>query len=130
MKEAAERADVRPSRFVKKVSALLSEVGFQHEMEAPPVRDIGKILAIDIACKDCKIAVECDGENRYLKDISTGSVTRMETGATKAKRWFLERQGWTVINVDYRDWIKACQNYDEECFLRRLLADAGVPLQG
>jgi hypothetical protein len=120
---------VRPSRFKKKVSALLSEVGFQHEVDVPPVQTVGKMLAIDIACKDHKIAVECDGENRYLKHISTGSVTRVETGATRAKRQFLERHGWTVINLDYRDWINACQNYDEEYFLRRLLADAGAQLQ-
>ena len=31
----------------------------------------------------------------------------MENGATKAKRRFLERLGWKVVNVRYWEWSEA-----------------------
>ena len=71
-----------------------------------PDMSLGGMLAVDVACKDQMIAVEFDGPSHNLKEVHTGKITLSENGSTKAKRVFLEKLGWTVINIDYRDWIK------------------------
>eukprot|EP00978_Attheya_sp_CCMP212_P048281 scaffold497262_cov47-Attheya_sp.AAC.1 len=80
-----------------------------------------------MACAKQKIAIEFDGPSHYLKSVGTGDVTRVENGATKAKRRFLERVGWKVINLNYQDWIEARQNKSNaNMFLKKKLSDAGI----
>jgi hypothetical protein len=79
-------------------SRLLTEMGFEHERELSPVHERGRLLAIDFACPDRKVAVEYDGKFHYL---SSGR----ETGRTVAKRRLLESLGWKVVNICYRDEV-------------------------
>jgi len=118
------------SRAQNQVSACLTDLGFIHDVEVPPVDDcvIEGMLAIDMACKKRKIAIEFDGPSHFMKDNKTGDITRMENGATKAKRRFLERNGWTVININYQDWMEVDKKSMKKKFLRKTLIQAGVEL--
>ena len=94
------------SRSSKEVSQLLHEIGFHHECEVSPDGSIsGGMLAIDFACPERMIAIEFDGPSHFLKAVGSGKLTCTENGATKAKCRYLEQLGWTVINIDYRDYI-------------------------
>jgi len=67
----------------------------------------GRMLAIDVACTKRMIAIEFDGTTHYLKALGSGELTKTRTGPTTAKRRFLEQLGWTVINLDFRDYDEA-----------------------
>ena len=116
------------SRSSNKVSQLLRDIGFHHELEVSPDDSTisGGMLAIDMACQKRKIAIEYDGDSHYLKALGTGELTSIENGATKAKRRFLEQLGWTVINLDYREYIRAQRESNEKQWLRKKLQAAGV----
>ena len=103
-------------------------MGFQHEREVSPCpSDLGDgMLAIDCGCQKRKIAIEFDGSFHYLKELKTGEFSLKENGATKAKRRWLERLGWTVINLDYRAYIKAKRRSVERQWLEYKLKEAGV----
>jgi hypothetical protein len=96
----------------KEVSSILCGLGFDHDEEVPPWKD-GELsappgmLAIDMACRKKMVAFEFDGPSHFLQEVGSGKVLELENGATKAKRQFLERLGWKVINVLYFDWGKA-----------------------
>eukprot|EP00978_Attheya_sp_CCMP212_P034268 scaffold142711_cov45-Attheya_sp.AAC.1 len=130
----ADRIDLEgpPSELcVRMISGMLTKLGFIHENEVPPLEEwaMGGMLAIDMACPKEKIAIEFDGPSHYLKSVGTGDVTRVENGATKAKRRFLERVGWKVINLNYQDWIDVDHNKSEGIlFLKKNLSDAGIKL--
>eukprot|EP00978_Attheya_sp_CCMP212_P012502 scaffold31195_cov44-Attheya_sp.AAC.1 len=100
------------SRAHKQISGMLTQLGFHHENEVPPLQewDMGDMLAIDMACPKQKIAIEFNGPSHYLKSVGTGDVASVENGATKAKRRFLERVGWKVINLNYLDWIEVYES--------------------
>jgi very-short-patch-repair endonuclease len=76
-------------------SALLTELGFEHERQVCPWKEAGRMFAIDFACPVRKIAVEYDGGFHYL---SSGR----ENGKTIAKRRLLERAGWKVVSIPYQ----------------------------
>jgi hypothetical protein len=48
-------------------------------------------------------------------------VLELENGATKAKRRFLQRLGWKVVNIPYFDWNKAKGKEGKGELLSRLL---------
>ena len=122
-------ADNTRSRATAGISDLLQEIGFLHELEvSPDGTTSGGMLAIDFACTKQKIAIEYDGHSHYLKAVGTGQLTSTENGATKAKRRFLEQLGWTVINIDYRDYIQAQRASNEKEWLREKLHASGVSL--
>ena len=117
------------SRSSKQVSQLLHEIGFHHECEVFPDSTLSSgILAIDFACLEQKVALEFDGPSHYLKAVGSGKITSTEKGATKAKRRYLEQLGWTVINIDYRDYMLAQHASNEKQWLRKLLHASSVPL--
>eukprot|EP00978_Attheya_sp_CCMP212_P024110 scaffold75322_cov44-Attheya_sp.AAC.1 len=123
--------DNNVSRSHAQISGMLTKLGFIHENEVPPLEEwaMGSMLAIDMACPKQKIAIEFDGPSHYLKSVGTGDVTRLENGATKAKRRFLERVGWKVINLNYQDWMDVHHNKSERIlFLKKKLSDAGIKL--
>eukprot|EP00978_Attheya_sp_CCMP212_P000699 scaffold1404_cov51-Attheya_sp.AAC.1 len=123
--------DNTASRTHAQISGMLTKLGFIHENEVPPLEEwaMGGMLSIDMACPKEKIAIEFDGPSHYLKSVGTGDVTRLENGATKAKRRFLERVGWKVINLNYQDWIDVDHNKSEGIlFLKKKLSDAGIKL--
>ena len=110
------------SRSSKEVTQLLKEVGFHHECEVSPDSSIsGDMLAIDFACPERMIAIEFDGPSHFLKAVGSGKLTCTQNGATKAKQRYLEQLGWTVINIDYRDYILAQLASNEKQWLRKLL---------
>jgi hypothetical protein len=117
------------SRSQKQISVMLTKLGFSHENEVPPLENwyMGDMLAIDMACPKQKIAIEFDGPSHYLKAVGTGDVTRVENGATKAKRRFLERVGWKVINLNYQDWFEASRTESKgRLWLKEILSNAGI----
>ena len=104
MELALNIADNTGSNASEEISQLLQEIGFHHELEvSPDSTTSGGMMAIDMACKKRKIAVEYDGPSHYLKAVGSGVRTSTENGATKAKRRFLEQLGWNVINIDDRE---------------------------
>jgi hypothetical protein len=104
--------DISSSRSQEEMSALLEELGFVHEIEFSPFLNrpfVPGLLVIDAACKDRMIAIEFDGPTHFLRDVHTDHEKgRIENGLTQAKRRFLARLGWTVINnIPYWEWDKA-----------------------
>jgi hypothetical protein len=105
------------SRSQEEMSVLLHELGFVHEIEASPFPNrpfVRGLLAIDAACADRMIAIEFDGPSHYLRNVNDAHQEeeeeeqgRIENGPTQAKRRFLERLGWTVINIPYWEWDQA-----------------------
>jgi len=127
MQLALSRSDKNVAQSSKQVSLLLHEIGFPHECEvSPDSSPSGGMLAIDFACPRGKIAIEFDGPSHFLKAVGSGKLTSTENGATKAKRRYLEQLGWTVINIDYRDYIQAKQASNEERWLREKLHAFGI----
>jgi very-short-patch-repair endonuclease len=117
------------SKSSKEVSQILKEIGFDHECEVAPERNImGGMLAIDFACAMRKVAIEYDGEFHFLKALGSGKLTSQRNGSTKAKRRLLEKLGWTVINLDFRDHIEARRKSKEKMWLRAELKQAGAVL--
>jgi hypothetical protein len=116
-----------PSRSQREVSLLLNELGFDHEEEVHPLHEEGEpslplvMLSIDMASRDRMIAIELDGPSHFLVEAESGKVSKVENGATKAKRLFLERLGWKVFNVHYLDWIEAKRTGEENELIRMLL---------
>jgi len=108
---------------------LLKEIGFEHECEVSPDSNIlGGMLAIDFACSEQKVAVEYDGATHFLKDVVSGKLTAKRNGSTKAKCRLLKQLGWTVINLDYREYMEACHKSNQKQWLRKQLKEGGVSL--
>jgi len=82
------------------------------------------MLAIDMACKDRMIAIEYDGPSHFLKGVDFVELS-MENGPTKAKRRMLQKLGWTVINLDWKDNKKHETNSE---WLKLKLVESGVDL--
>jgi hypothetical protein len=116
-----------PSRSQREVSLLLNELGFDHEEEVHPFHEEAEstlplgMLSIDMACRDRMVAIEFDGPSHFLIEAQSGKVSKVENGATKAKRLFLERLGWNVFNVRYADWDEARGEEDKKELLRAML---------
>ena len=122
--ELARLDDNSVSKSSEEISKLLQEIGFHHELEVSPDSTMtGGMMAIDMACKERKIAVEYDGPSHYLKAVGSGVRTSTENGATKAKRRFLEQLGWNVINIDYREHDRVRRTPKEKQWLRMMLKD-------
>jgi hypothetical protein len=110
----------------KEVSSILRGLGFDHHEEVSPWKDGGLsapsgMLAIDMACRKKMVAIEFDGPSHFLREVGSGKVLELENGATKAKRRFLERLGWKVVNIPYFDWDKAKGKEEKKELLCRML---------
>ena len=118
------------SESQRDIASVLRKLGISCDLEVSPLSSaaFGQMLAIDVACKEHKIAIEYDGQYHFLKELGTGKVTSFENGPTKAKRRILEQLGWRVINFDYRDWIVAQGQGNEMPWLREKLHSAGIAL--
>jgi hypothetical protein len=116
-----------PSRSQREVSLLLNELRFDHEEEVHPFHEEGEsslplgMLSIDMACRDRMAAIEFDGPSHFLVEAGSGKVSKVENGATKAKRRFLERLGWKVVNIHYLDWMDAKSKDEKKELLRTML---------
>lgn len=112
------------SRLQGEVSSLLDQLGFEHELEVDAVSNlIPGYLAIDIACAERKVAIEVDGPHHYLRKLKKeeGELS-MEDGSTKAKRRFLTRLGWRVINIPFFEWDRHGSEQEKKEYLSELLA--------
>jgi len=65
-----------------------------------------------------------------LKAIGIGELTSLQNGATKAKRRFLQQLGWTVVNLDFRDYNAAQTQEKKKKWLQQELLTAGIELVG
>ena len=99
-------------------------IGFSHVRNVSPFKSFPGLLAIDLACVDRKIAVECNVPKHFLHVLGN-STMRVENGPTKAKRRILQSLGWKVINLD---WNEAIENQVNEQWLRDKLFDANVDM--
>ena len=131
------------SPFEDEYSALLAEAGFKHDREVQFLEgDYAGFMAIDFACKERKIAIECDGPSHYLTELTKGAKPNYgrENGPTTAKRRLMERMGWKIVNIDYKDAIRLDGALKEvvakaggareskKLYLRERLKQAGVTL--
>jgi hypothetical protein len=87
------------------ISDVLLKHGFKHTKEVSIIDDDhdGDFMAIDMGCKERKIAVENDGHTHFLRDAN-GNVVG-EDGPTRAKERLLRRLGWKVVkisNINFR----------------------------
>jgi hypothetical protein len=118
------RQTMQSSRIVSDLSAevsqCLTEIGFVHDCEVVPDDKVtlpagaANMLAIDFANRESKLAVELDGPSHFLKHLAAPQseddwhrVDWTENGPTRAKRRYLQQLGWTVINLNYRDYQQA-----------------------
>lgn len=111
-------APLTESQAQQEMSQLLDELGVTHETEASPFPDhtfVPGLLSIDAGCITQRIAIEFDGPSHFLRDIRTGnSLEGIENGPTKAKRRFLERLGWKVVNISFYEWRRAKTREDRK----------------
>ena len=117
------------STSTQEISTTLKEIGFDHELEVPPesTSQYG-MLAVEFACKSRKVAIEYDGDRHFLRSMSSGQRTSCRNGRTKAKRRLLEKLGWTIINLDFREHREAQRGSAVKEWLQQQLFDAGVVL--
>jgi hypothetical protein len=123
------------SNSQKEVSLILRELGFDHDEKVSPGND-GELvlappgmLAIDMACRNKMVAIELHGPRHYLRELGSGKVLELENGATKAKRRFLGRLGWKVVNIPYFDWDKAKGKEEKKellCIKLNITANVGL----
>jgi predicted nucleic acid-binding protein len=101
------------SKSQKEVSSILHELEFAHDEEVSPWND-GEfclappgMLAIDMASRKRRVAIEFDGPSHFLLEAGSVKVLQLQNGATRAKRRFLRRLGWKVVNIPYFGWDQA-----------------------
>eukprot|EP00520_Triparma_pacifica_P015110 CAMPEP_0118643390 /NCGR_PEP_ID=MMETSP0785-20121206/6366_1 /TAXON_ID=91992 /ORGANISM="Bolidomonas pacifica, Strain CCMP 1866" /LENGTH=675 /DNA_ID=CAMNT_0006535051 /DNA_START=153 /DNA_END=2176 /DNA_ORIENTATION=+ len=98
MENAANVDDKPATRFERNIANDLARFGFSgFETEVSPFDngEGGKLLKIDIAWKEEKVALELDGPTHFL------SPSNKRDGPTKAKKRLLKSLGWKVLNISY-----------------------------
>ena len=68
-------------------------------------------------------AMENDLDNSEIVDLR---ITRIPNGTTRAKRRVLQKLGWTVISLDYRDYAEAKKEMRQRQWLGEQLQIAGL----
>jgi hypothetical protein len=110
----------RDGRFADVYSGMLTDVGFVHERRAKV--EGAEWLVIDMACRERMIAVEFAGKST---ELSSGR----ENGRTRARRELLEKLGWTVVVVRWRDDVALGRvRADKRAWLKETLLKAGAVL--
>ena len=88
----------RPSRFQHDVSAMLTQMGWDHIFK----HETAEGFSLDLARPEVKLAVEVDGPTHFLKHSSSGKY--VVNGATRFKARLLRSVGWTVAHIAFFDW--------------------------
>ena len=102
-------------KSTQQVSKILMEIGFDHDEVVPDSNIPGSMMD--------------DGDQHFLKAaLGSGELTTKRNGSTKAKRRLLQQLGWTIINLDFRDYMEACQKSKQKAWLQAKLKQAGVTL--
>lgn len=92
----------RHTQFSGGVAADLEEIGFEHERDVPVFAGMfANVVQVDMADRERKIAVECEGKRRYLTEPGGGEEVVRETGAARAKRRLLHGAGWKVVSLPW-----------------------------
>jgi hypothetical protein len=96
---------------------LKNEVGFDHENEVSPFPDSSNsvFMAIDMASREEKVAIEFDGPSHFVRKLD-GSFRH--NGRTLAKTRLLKALGWTVIRIPWFVWAEAKESGGHVEFLR------------
>ena len=118
MDAAAQDVNIGASSSHNEISGLLkNELGFDHENEVSPFPDSRNpgFMAIDMARKEDKVAIEFDGPSHFVTKLD-GSFRH--NGRTLAKTRLLKALGWTVIRIPWFEWAEAEQNGRKVEFLR------------
>jgi len=102
IKKSLFTLDVGLSKAHCEISELLEVMGVDHDNEVSPFGsqsefDASSFLAIDMACKEDKVAIEFNGPSHYLKG---GELN----GQSKMKMRLLEVLGWKVLMLSYVEW--------------------------
>jgi hypothetical protein len=130
IRSACVNSEIIESSSQREVSQILTELGLQIEDEVSPsskLEFLDSLLAVDMTCAKHTVAIEFDGPSHYLRSVKSGKLTRSENGPTQTKRRFIEKLGWKMMKIDYRDWAKAGGSKQAKLkFLRNELAKVGV----
>ncbi|GMI25243.1 hypothetical protein TeGR_g2882 [Tetraparma gracilis] len=107
VREAAA-AHRRKGGMDEQLSAYLTKLGFRHERNARPLGpEAGAFYAVDAADPGGKIAVESLGPGAFLRAPLGRLGAGRERGETAAKRRLLERAGWAVVELPWRERARA-----------------------
>ncbi|GIL69916.1 hypothetical protein Vretimale_10067 [Volvox reticuliferus] len=128
---AAARSLLLRSRdvFLAATSALRRKVqsGYQRQMANTLtglrmmhlLEDNSAGYSIDITLPQLRIALEADGPT-HISRTPGGAVL----GATAMKRRHLQRMGWHVVNVTYKEWDKLTSESARRAFLQERINEA------
>ena len=119
LRSAYTRNEPDPSPFQRDVSAMLVEMGWNHEFEHVTPEGI----SLDLADPEAKRAIEVDGPSHYLKDVATGDY--VVNGPTQFKSRMLLAAGWQITRVPSFDWRGKTRSERWE-LLKIHLANIGV----
>ena len=98
LRSAYTRYEPEPSLLQRDVSAMLVEMGWNHEFEHVTQEGI----SLDLADPGAKRVIEVDGPSHYLKNVSTGDY--VVNGPTQVKSRLLRAVGWRITHVPFFDW--------------------------
>ena len=121
LRSAYTRNEPTPSQLQRDVSALLRELGWNHEFEH--VTEEG--ISLDLADPETKRAIEVDGPFHYLKDVSSPG-DYVVNGSTRFKSRLLRALGWQVTHVSFFEWDNKSRA-ERRQLLKNHLARIGVP---
>mmetsp|Transcript_3545 Transcript_3545/g.9113 ORF Transcript_3545/g.9113 Transcript_3545/m.9113 type:complete len:161 (+) Transcript_3545:3-485(+) len=107
----------RPSKLRSDISAVLSEIGWDHDVEY--VTEDG--LLLDMSQLGSKLVIEVDGPWRYMYNPTTDKW--VENGLTRLKSRLLEARGWKVLHIPFFEW-SPLESHERAPYLEAKLAAA------
>lgn len=117
-----EESMTTSSSQCRKISQLLTEMGWEHRQEVPPLEDHSNLFSIDLASADTgRLAVEYHGPRHYVRTPLLEETT--VNGPTAAKERLLDKMGWKVVSLDWKEERK--HKDAKKDWLRAKLASAG-----
>ena len=119
LRSAYTRDELEPSQWQRDVSAMLAELGWNHEFEY--VTQEG--MSLGLADPEAKRAIDVVGPSEYLKDVSTGDY--VVNGSTQFKSRLLRALGWQITHVPFFDWRSKTRT-ERRVLLKDHLAKIGV----
>mmetsp|Transcript_4631 Transcript_4631/g.11922 ORF Transcript_4631/g.11922 Transcript_4631/m.11922 type:complete len:150 (-) Transcript_4631:146-595(-) len=109
----------RPSEFQHKVSTVLSQIGWEHELEY--VTEDG--LSLDMARPSAKCGIEVDGPSHFLWNPWTKAW--VENGPTRLKSRLLKARGWRVVSIPFYEWDKIATSASKHDYIKAKLEHNG-----
>ena len=119
LRSAYTADELSPSQLQRDVSAMLTEMGWNHEFEHVTQEGI----SLDLADPETKNAIEVDGPYHYLRDAATGDY--VVNGPTRFKSRLLQALDWKITHVPFFDWDDKTRT-ERRHLLTNHLANIGV----